>query len=515
MAKHFVGIDVGTTATKAVVLTESGIPLRRVRAPHVVGLPLESGRVDPVSWWGSVQEACRALDAADLELAGIGLSVHSPVAVPMDGTGRHITAGYRFETPGLPEIIQSIRGRLSPAEVALLGNRVTPATFMVAAYLLMQEHEPSAARDIHILGSVGTYIGHRLTGNYALDPTQASYFGAFDVAGTWTWQERLAERLGIPAAILPPVRASLSTMGRLTTAAGEALRLEAGVPVVVGAGDTACAAFAAGIDGGKTRLFTLGTTHVITDHGTAPVTGGLHLQRAHLRQGQWLRHGVSNGGLALSVAARTLGYGTGNDAVPRMVNRAMNAGADTISRSPFFVPHVRAERGPFWLEKPRAGFLGMTADTDETAAAWAAVEGVLFVDRLILESFPRDAAKEIILAGDVSGGEAFTQLAADMFGAPMQVSTESHLPAVGAALLAAEGTGCRLSLRQDLEQIVPRAGLAPVIKDRWQGFAEVRSNYLGGVGSLAPAAAAREVPAPSADPETTGAMISASPWNPK
>lgn len=502
MAKHFVGIDVGTTATKAVVLTESGTVLMRVRAPHVVGLPLESGRVDPVSWWGSVQEACRALGAENLELAGIGLSVHSPVAVPMDETGRHVSAGYRFETPGLPEIVQSIRTRLSPAEAVLLGNRVTPATFMMAAYLLMQEQEPSAARDIRILGSVGTYIGHRLTENYAIDPTQASYFGAFDVAGTWTWQEGLAEKLGIPATILPPVRASLSNLGRLTSAAGEALRLQPGVPVIVGAGDTACAAYAAGIDTGKTRLFTLGTTHVITDYDTAPSKDGLHLQRAHIRPRQWLRHGVCNGGLALSVAARMLGYGTGPDAVPRMVNRAMHAEADTIARSPFFIPHVRAERGPFWLETPQAGFLGLNADTDETAAAWAAVEGVLFADRLVLESFPHHSAKKILLAGDVSGGEAFTQLAADMFVAPMQVSTESHLPAVGAALLAAEGTSAHLIFRQNLEQIAPRPELRAVIAARWKRFTEARTDYLGKTGAPATAAdtATAEV---TADQEST------------
>jgi xylulokinase len=514
MAKHFLGIDVGTTATKAVVLTESGTALLRVRAPHVVGLPLESGRVDPVSWWGSVQEACRALDAENLELAGIGLSVHSPVAVPMDDLGGHISAGYRFEVPGLPEIVQSIRARLSPAEAALLGNRVTPATFMVAAYLLMQEREPRAARDIHVLGSVGTYIGHRLTGNYAMDPTQASYFGAFDVAGTWMWQERLAERLGIPASILPPVRASLSTLGRLTTAAGEALRLQPGVPVTVGAGDTACAAFAAGIHTGRTRLFTLGTTHVITDHDTAPSRDGLHLQRAHIRPRQWLRHGVCNGGLALSVAAKMLGYGTGSDAVPKMVNRAMTAGIETVACSPFFVPHVRAERGPFWIETPQAGFLGMTADTDETAAAWAAVEGVLFADRLILESFPQDSAKEILLAGDVSGGEAFTQLAADMFSAPMQVSTESHLPAVGAALLAAEATGAPLILRQNLEQIVPRPELGPVIAERWKGFTEARTDYLGRRGTPGTEAdtATREVTAAQeATVPTVAITVSASP----
>jgi len=482
MAKHFVGIDIGTTATKAVVLTDSGTPLRRVRAPHVVGLPLEAGRVDPVSWWGSVQEACRALDAAHLELAGIGLSVHSPVGVPLDETGRHLSAGYRFEAPGLPEIIRSIQSQLSPAETASLGNRVTPATFMAGAYLLLQDQEPGAAQDLHVLGSVGTYIGQRLTGNFAMDPTQASYFGAFDVADAWTWQEGLAKRLGIPADILPPVQASLSTLGRLTAQAGEALRLQPGVPVVVGAGDTACAAFAAGIDQGRTRLFTLGTTHVITDHDRAPARDGLHLQRAYIRPHQWLRHGVCNGGLALSVAARMLGHGKGSDAVPKMVNQAMAASPETIAHAPFFVPHVRAERGPFWLDTPRAGFLGMTADTDETAAAWAAVEGVLFTDRLILESFPRDTGKELLLAGDVSGGEAFTQLAADAFAAPMKVSKESHLPAVGAALLAAEGTGFPLHLKESLEDITPRPGLTRIIQARWEGFIQARTDYLGETG---------------------------------
>ena len=482
MAKHFIGIDVGTTATKAVVLAESGVPLRRVRAPHVVGLPLESGRVDPVSWWGSMQEACRALDVAHLELAGIGLSVHSPVGVPMDGTGRHLSAGYRFEAPGLPGIVQAIRSTLSPAEADLLGNRVTPATFMAAAYLLLQDQEPGAAQDLHVLGSVGTYIGHRLTGNFAMDPTQASYFGAFDVAGTWTWQEGLAERIGIPAKVLPPVRASLSTLGRLTDQAAEALSLQSGVPVVLGAGDTACAAFAAGIDQGRTRLFTLGTTHVITDHDTAPTRDGLHLQRTYIRPNQWLRHGVCNGGLALAVAARTLGYGTGSDAVPTMVNRAMEARPETIARAPFFIPHVRAERGPFWMETPQAGFLGLSADTDEVAAAWAAVEGVLFADRLILESFPQDSAKQILLAGDVSDGEAFTQLAADIFSAPIQVSAESHLPAVGAALLAAEGTGSPLPPKQSLQHISPRPALVRVIQVRREGFIAARTNYLRETG---------------------------------
>ena len=191
MTRYFVGVDVGTTATKAVLLAGDGAVLRRVRAPHVAGLPLEPGRVDPVSWWGSVQEACRALQAGDLELDGIGLSVHSPVAVPMDAAGKHVSAGYRFETPGLTDIVKAAEASFTPEEAAGMGNRTFPATFMVASYLLMQEQEPEAAREVHVLGSVGTYIGHKLA-KFLLGVVVVESFGRAP-------QSRLIPGLGVAA----------------------------------------------------------------------------------------------------------------------------------------------------------------------------------------------------------------------------------------------------------------------------------------------------------------------------
>lgn len=477
-SRCFLGIDVGTTATKAAVLTEAGEPIRRVRVAHATGLPTLPGRVDPVSWWISVQEACHALEAGQLNIAGIGLSVHSPVAVPMDSSGKHLTAGYRYEAPGLTDMVAWLQSGLTPDDIRHSGNRITPATYIAAAYLLLREKEPEIVEDLHVLGSVGTYIGHRLTGHDAIDPTQASYFGPFDTTGTWTWQEDLLRRLGIPQRVLPPVQPSSEVLGRLTNEAAKALRLRPGTPVVTGAGDTACAAFAAGIDRNAARLLTLGTTHVVTDHGTVPAEENLHLQRAHVRRGQWLRHGASNGGLALSIAAKALGYGAGGQAVSAMVDRAMSAGAATIAGAPFFIPHVRPERAPFWLEEPRSAFLGLLPDADETSMAWAAVEGVLFVDRMISESYPDDPLRELLLAGDVSGSGCFMQLAADMFGRPFTVSAESHLPALGAAMLAAQTADDSLYLHHHTHPVKPRQEFAPLIEQRWQDFRQEHSRFL-------------------------------------
>jgi xylulokinase len=101
-----------------------------------------------------------------------------------------------------------------------------------------------------------------------------------------------------------------------------------------------------------------------------------------------------------------------------------------------------------------------------------------------------------------------------MFSAPMQVSTESHLPAVGAALLAAEGTGAPLILRQNLEQIVPRSELGPVIAERWKAFTETRTDYLGRTETHAKEAdaATGEVPAAQeATVPTVAITVSAAP----
>ncbi|PRZ11613.1 xylulokinase [Nesterenkonia sandarakina] len=476
-SRCFLGIDVGTTATKAVVLTETGEPVRRVRVAHDAGPPLPPGRVDPVSWWNSVQKACLDLDAGKLNLSGIGLSVHSPVAVPMGTSGEHLTAGYRYEVPTLADTVSGLRPLLTQEEIRRSGNTVSPSTFIAAAYLLMLEQEPEVAGELNVLGSVGTYIGHRLTGQCAIDPTQASYFGPFDTTGDWTWQEDLVQRLGIPPQILPPLLPSSDVLAPLTDEAAHALGLRPGTPVVTGAGDTACAAFAADIGESGTRLITLGTTHVVTDHSSRPAREQLHLQRAYVHRGQWLRHGASNGGLALSVAARALGYGSSGRAVSAMVDRAMGADAETIYRAPFFIPHVRPERAPFWMEEPRSGFLELTADADETSMAWAAVEGVLFVDRMISESYPQEPPRELMLAGDVSGNGHFMQLAADMFGTPFIVNTESHLPALGAAMLAAEGIDYPVGLQHYTRHIAPRQRLGELIESRWGKFCQVHGGY--------------------------------------
>lgn len=479
MNRVFVGLDVGTTATKAVLVTGEGSVLERVRVAHGPSVE-EAGRADPEAWWTSVKAACSALEIRDNVVQGIGLSVNCPVAIPMDDAGAALAAGYRYDSPQMSAAVEDVRAKLTTPDKQRTGNRVFPATFIAAAYLLMKDAQPALASKTKTLGAVGSFIGHRLTGVAAIDPSQASYFGPFDTTGDWNWCPEILERLRIPPEILPEVVPSKSTIGALTEEAAEALGLRDGIPVTAGAGDTACAVYGAGVDDGNALLLTLGTTHVVTDHRNRPSCQDIHLQRAHVADGQWLLHGATNGGAALSVGAGMLGYGTGGDAVPRMLEKADKATAQDIARAPFFIPHVRAERGPLWLDSPAGAFLGITSETDSIAAAWSVVEGVLFGDRLVFESFLNGSGEDrpVILAGGTSGSDVFVQLTADLLGTAINVSNESHLSAVGAALLAMEHRPHNFGRRAEVS-ITPRPAMKGIIADRWPRFCAARTNYIG------------------------------------
>jgi xylulokinase len=472
----FVGIDVGTTATKAVLVNTDGQVLARSRVAHPAHPSAGVGRVSSESWWESVRDACNILEAR-IPILGIGLSAHSPVVVPMGAAGEPLTDAYRFEAPGMPEAVRAMFSSAEPADIHRIGNRLGPSTALAAAYQLFGQDSPGSLPELRTLGSVATFIGQKLTGRAAIDPSQASYFGLFDLIGDWTWMKDFAEQVGVPERILPPVCSSTSVLGELSEAASSSLGLPPGVPVVLGAGDTACAAAAVALEDQDGRMLTLGTTHVVTEHTRTPSVRGLHLQRAHVRRGEWLLHGTLNGGLALALGARSLGFGSGGTAVSDLLRAASQADARMIRAAPIFVPHVRAERAPFWLDTPASSIVG--DQSSPVATAWAIAEGVAFGDRLVWDSFDHTSGERVLLAGDVGTETVFPQMIADALGMTVELRRESHLPALGAACLAAEANGVTIKADvSDGQRIHPRQELATIFEERWRQFREVRAQIL-------------------------------------
>ena len=173
----YLGIDVGTSATKAVILASDGTVVARSRVPHPAARGAGPGRADPSAWRASITAAVRELAPHTATVRGVGMDTHCPTALLLDAAGEPLTAGITWDHPGLAEPTAQLIAALEPAHRRLLGNHLMPATAMGAAHRLLQTIEPEAAAAASTFGLAGTWLGQWLTGERAIDPTQASYTG--------------------------------------------------------------------------------------------------------------------------------------------------------------------------------------------------------------------------------------------------------------------------------------------------------------------------------------------------
>ena len=476
----YVGIDLGTTATKAALIDSDGTVLARSRVAHSDARKVGVGRADPVAWVASVTGACRALGPAAESAVALGLAVHCPTALLFDADGVPLAAGLTWDHPENVAHTARVRDALGAEDRRRTGNHLSPATMMIGAHSFFAEHEPDALGQAHRLGLVGSWLGQWFTGESALDRTQASYTGAFDVSSPdGDWMGDVLARLGVPAELLPPIRPSLSVLGALRPFVAESLGLAPGIPVVVGSADTPAASFCLGVRPGGTPLFIMGTTHVISNCIAAPDTRAQALQRADVRPGQWLINGVTNGGDALALGAQLLGYGNHGGSVQSLIEDAWADPRRDVGGAPVFIPHVMPERGPLWLTEPRTALIGMVAGTGERQAARGVLEGVLFADRMIIESCVSPDQGPVLLSGAFGSDVAVPQMLADLLDKDIRVVDEGHLPSIGAAAMAVETLEGHAVPAPSSRLVHPRASWRTAVEDRWQHFQELWQLVVG------------------------------------
>ena len=476
----YLGIDVGTSATKAVVLSADGTVIARSRVTHPAARAVGHGRADPAAWRASLITAVGELEPHTAAVTAIGVDTHCPTALLLDDDGEAIAAGLTWDHPELAEPTDELIRALNPAHRTLIGNHLQPATAMAAAHLLLRTLEPDASATAATFGLVGTWLGQWLTGERAIDPTQASYTGLMaSTDGSCEWLTDVADRLGIPRHQLPPIRPSLSVLGALLPAAAELLGVPAGIPVLVGSGDTPAASYALGARPGGRPLLIMGTTHVVSNALDTPDPRAKALQRVDVRPGRWLINGVINGGDALAEGARRLGYGQGDVAVAALIGTAFRATPADVDGAPVFIPHTRPERGPLWFAEPRTRLIGEIPDSSAASAARGVVEGVLFADRMIVESCIGADQRTLYVSGAFGADPELPQLLADVLDRDILVVDESHLPAIGAAGMAVEVlTGTTIEPPAG-RRVAPRAQWRDTVQRRWLQYRRHWSEVTG------------------------------------
>ena len=369
-----IGIDIGTSGAKGILLAASGAVLARATAAYPLLTPRPGWtEQEPEAWWQATLVVLRSLAAtcSGHEVAGIGLSGQMHGSVFLDAAGDPIRPALLWNDARTHAECDEIDRRLGRERIiAITGNRASTG-FQAPKLLWLRANEPEAAARLAKLLLPKDFIRLRLTGEHATDAADASGTLFLDLRGRRYSDDMLAA-LEVPATMLPQVYEGPEVTGRLTDVAAALTGLPAGVPVVAGGGDNACAAIGAGLIEEGHGVCSLGTSGTLFVHSMTPridpegalnafcdaVPGGYHLMGVILAAGGslgWYRDKV--------VAAEAdLLAANGLDPFAVLLDQAamVPAGAEGL----LFLPYLAGERSPHMDPHARGAWIGLSLAHD-------------------------------------------------------------------------------------------------------------------------------------------------------
>ena len=438
----FLGIDIGTSSIKAIAVSPEGRLLASADSPMAISVPRPGwSEQNPEDWWSGTCAAIRRVLASieSPEVIGIGLSGQMHSLVALDRANRVIRPAILWNDVRTSAEAAFIRDTVGNETLRRLTGNPALEGFTATKLLWMRENEPEQFdRLVHVL-LAKDYIRFRLTGTISTDPSDASGTLLFNVADG-SWSSEMCSSLGIDAGILPPIGGSSEIAGTITSAAAAETGLAVGIPVVGGGADNACAATGAGVVSPGDTLVTVGTSGAIVSPVQTLVTDPemrIHSMR-HVVPNTWYLMGVVlSAGAALDWWRRTSGGANFDDLIEEAARVPPGSAGVT------FLPYLTGERTPHADANARGVFFGMHGGVERAHMTRAVMEGVSFAlkDSLSLISALDVNSSGAVAVGGGAGSPTWLQMLSDVLELPIRTVGPSEGAPLGAAMLAAVGTG--------------------------------------------------------------------------
>jgi xylulokinase len=441
------GLDLGTSSVKALLMQEDGTALGEGSAPYPVRAPRPGwAESSPNDWWAAVLEAAEAaVGRSGAGVTALGLSGQMHGVVLADERGLPLRPAVLWADARSGAELSAYRG-LDGDLTRQLAN--PPAVGMAGPSLLwLRDHEPDTYTSARWALQPKDWLRMRLTGDVAAEPSDASATLLYDLPAD-DWSYAAVEGLGLRAELLAPLVPSAAVAGTLTAEAAGELGLQEGLPVAAGAADTAAAMLGAGLLRPGPVQLTVGTGgQVVTPRRNQDPDPHLRTQLYRgAVPGLWYSMAaVQNAGLALEWVRKTLGA-SWEEVYDEAF--AVPVGSGGVS----FLPYLSGERTPRFDPGARGAWTSLGLDHTRGHLLRAALEGVTFALREGLEALEDlgVSAPELRLAGGgasgASGrsGDLWRQLLADVLGRPLWLLPDrisSVASARGAAFLAGLASG--------------------------------------------------------------------------
>lgn len=451
MSRYLLGIDAGSSVTKAAVFDDSGRQLGA--GMHRVRLQRPNpgwSEIDPASAWdaavAAIRAAMRDAGVTGEDIAAVGLSAAMVGAWLCDEAGNALRPGINWEDSRAQEMLEARVAEIPDFyhRIFLSDGCVLQQGCTLPLLMWLKKHEPEVLARAAFVFSCKDFLRMKLTGRAAADRTEAAV--APGNAAARDRSPEMLELFGVAdlVAKLPPAAESESIGGTVTPAAAEATGLLAGTPVAIGAGDVPCTVTGASALEPGMAMAVLGTTCMIGVVHDRPVFTPPDLGLLFTLPGErWYRAMVNVAGtLNLDWTVETL--------LPDMARRpdlyeqmeAMIAPLPIGSEGVVYLPYL-SESGiiaPVVDADARAGFHGLAPRHGRPHMVRAVYEGVVLAFRDLYREL-EGAGREILLTGGGARSPMWTQMIADALCASVLVPAGTEFGARGAALLAATAIG--------------------------------------------------------------------------
>lgn len=436
----YLGIDLGTSEVKLLLLGEDGRTVGQAGSPLDVSRPQALwSEQSPETWWQATEAAVAQLRAAHpqawSQVRAIGLSGQMHGAVLLDAQDQVLRPAILWND-GRSHAECDELTTAAPRLHAIAGNLAMPG-FTAPKLLWVRRHEPEVFARVRSVLLPKDYLGLRLTGEKVGDPSDASGTLWLDVAAR-DWSEELLAATGLTRAHMPRLAESNQPAGTLRPAVAAAWGLPAGVAVASGAGDNAASAIGIGATqpgDGFISLGTSGVLFVVNDRYRPNPASAVHAF-CHALPGRW--HQMS---VMLSAASCLRWFarlsGAANEAA--LVAEAATLGAPALDTAPLFLPYLAGERTPHNNPFAQGTFHGLTHESTRASCAYAVLEGVAFglADGLGALQQAGTEVRRLSLVGGGARSTLWAQLIADALGTEILVHDGGEAGgALGAARLA-------------------------------------------------------------------------------
>jgi len=466
--RYLLGLDVGTTGAKALLIDQAGKPV----ADGTCEYPLLTPRAGwaeqhPQQWWEATARAISAVVSQSSlppgDIAAVGLTGQMHGSVFLDDEDQVIRPAILWCDQRTAEQCRWITDTVGAETIVAETCNPVLTGFQAPKIIWMRDHEPQNYARLARVLLPKDYIRLKLTDEYATDVSDASGTSLLNVPRR-QWSQAMLDGLQLDERLLPRVYESPEVTGRITPEAAAATGLAVGTPVIAGAGDQAAGGVGNGVVASGSVSVTTGTSGVVFAYLDQPITdsqlrthtfchavpGSWHVMGVMLAAGgslRWLRD-------ALCAAETALAADMGVDPYELMTAQAAKVapGADGL----LFLPYLTGERCPYADPDARGVFFGLNLTHGKPHLIRAVLEGVTYGLRDCFELIRNMGVQfsSVRLSGGGARSDLWRHIQADILRHEVCTVVGDHGAAYGAALLAAVAAGVYPTVRDAVDATI-------------------------------------------------------------